>query len=317
MKQLTLAQRTSRMKNLKDTAVANRTYGRRMYIHDYLPGHAVYTEQLVCDAKAFDQLKALADAGVDVLRIPGQLPELEAAKRFTDLCHYFDLKVIFTATNWNGAPGAQWRSEVLPQLLNTLEAGGFDGIYADMGDWSYAAASAHDPELEDMLWQLYTQVKSRGGILVIRTGDDQEPPCIDNVYDYLLTGEIKPMLSAAGYVMPATGSFAECIPFLQMPVLSQENSEQWKQYRKLYAPMVEENTLTYLDIKESAEILSELSEDVYASMFINDVKYLAVSNQSDKPYTLELQAEWTDRITGVCATAFTVAPATLLLLEQK
>lgn len=315
MKKLTLEQRASRMQNLKATAAANQTYGRRMYIHDYLPGHTIYAMGMTCDDTAFNRLKALAEAGVDVIRITEQVQDTAFAKRFADLCHYFGIRVIFTVDNWDGAPGAEWRSNVMPQLLNIVQFGGFDGICADMSGWDPNCDCAHDPELEDMLWQLYTRVKAMGGILVLRTHNDQEPACIDKTYDYLLTDGCKPMLHTAGYVMPTAGSFARTIPFLQLPLLTEDNSEQWERYRKLYAPMVEENTLAYLDLKESTEILSSLPEDVRVSMFINDVKYLAVSNLSDKPFTLELQAEWTDRIAGISASAFTVPPAQMLLLQ--
>jgi len=314
MKQLTLEQRRSRMSNLKSMAVANTACGRRMYIHDYLPGHTVYEADTTCNDATFNRLKALAEAGVDVLRLPAQ--QIADAKRFTDLCHYFGLRVIFTATDWEGAPGAQWRSEIMPQLLDTMQAGGFDGICADMRDFDYASSAAHDPELEDTLWQLYTKVKSLDGILVLFRSDHAEPPCIDKSYDYLLTDGFAPMLHTAGYVLPAAGSFAQGITFLQLPVLTEENAEQWKLYRKLYASMVEENTLSYLDLKESTEILSALPEGVHVSMFVNDVKYLAVSNLSDKAFALELQDNWTDRISGASAAAFTLAPGTLLLLEQ-
>lgn len=315
--ELTLEQRRNRMAHLKDVADANRAFGRKMYIHDYLPGHAVYTMEMATDAAAFDRLKALRAAGVDVLRIPVQEYETETSKKFTDLCHYFGLRVIFTTTNWNGAPGARWRSEVLPKLLKTMDACGFDGICADMRRWDYAADTAHDPELEDMLWQLYTHVRSRGGILVLCCGDNFQPPCIDKVYDYLLTDGVCADLHISGFAVPETADFAQTVPFLQLPVLTGENSGQWAHYRRLCAPMTKENTLVYLDLKESADILSALPENVHVSMFVNDVKYMAVSNLSDKPVVLNLRGTWTDRVAETSSSAFTVNPAQLLLLKQN
>ena len=313
---LTLEQRTSRMQNLKSAAVANTKYGRRMYVHNYLAGHALYNTGLVCDAAAFDRLKALADAGVDVLWVDAQGSESTKAKKFTELCHYFGLRVIFTTANWEGAPGAQWRYDVMPQILKTMEEGGFDGIFADMIQFDSCNCTAHDPEQEDMLWQLYTEVKSRGGILALRTKCGCEPPCIDKVYDYLLNDGSMENWNTAGYILPGSAkTFAETIPFLQLPMYT-ENAEQWAQYRKLLAPMVEDVTLAFLDLKESAEFDSVLPEEIYASMFINDVNYLAVSNLSDKPFTLELKESWTDRITDEIATAFTIQPAQLLLLKR-
>ena len=313
---LTLEQRTNRMQNLKSAAVANTKYGRRMYIHDYLPGHAGYDAELTCDTAAFERLKALAETGVDVLWVNAQFCVMAAVKKFTDLCHYFGLRVVFPVTNWENAPGAQWRHDVMPQVLRTMEEGGFDGIFADMSQLEFDNSAAHDPELEDMLWQLYTQVKNRGGVLILRTQNGCEPPCIDTVYDYLLSDGKQKDLNTAGFVLPGCAkTFAETIPFLQLPMFC-ENTEQWMQYRKLYAPMVEENTLAFLDLKESTEFVGVLPEDVHVSMFINHVNYLAVSNLSDKPVTLELNAQWTDRITDTIATTFTMQPAQLLLLKR-
>lgn len=312
---LTLQQRTSRMQNLK--SAADTKCGRRMYLRDYLPGFAVYDASLDCDGAAFERLKALAQTGVDVLLLPPQEIDRKAAKKFTELCHYFDLRVLFTVADWEGAPSAQWRYGVMPHILQTLEEGDFDGICADMRQWKSDSSSAHDPQLEDMLWQLYTHAHSRGGILVLRTQGDQQPPCIDQVYDYLLVSSAVPMLHTQGFVLPERADgFAACIPFLQLPLLTRENEKQWQKYRALYAPMVQDVTLAFLDIQECQEVAGAPAEGVHMSMFVCDVKYLAVSNLSDKPYTLTLREQWTDRVTNEKAAAFAVQPGQLLMLEK-
>lgn len=313
---LTLQQRISRMQNLKSAAVANVTYGRRMYIRDYLPGFAVYAGTLAQDTATFERLKALAEAQVDVLLLPVGEWTTEAAQKFTGLCHYFGLRVLWTVNNWEGAPDPQWRQSALQSILQTTEDCGFDGIVADMRQYSGGNGTAHDPQLEDMLWQLYTTIKGKGGLLVLRTPDGQEPPCIDQVYDYLLTEDTALMLRAQGFVLPEKADFAQTVPFLQLPLLTQDNAEAWKKYRALYAPMTQEVTLAYLDLQECADILSAPAEGVYGSMFVNDVKYLAVANLSDKPYALELAEQWTDRISNENAKAFSVQPGQLLLLEK-
>ena len=314
---LTLEQRTSRMQNLKSAAVDNRAFGRRMYIHNLLAGHTEYILSAAApNHDDFDRLQSLSAMGVDVLHLKAENYNAENVKRFTDLCHYFNLRVILPVTDWNGAPGAQWRHDVQPAILNTIDTMGFDGICADMSGLTGNTA-AHDPELEDMLWHLYTKIKSRGGILVLRTCDDQEPPCIDQVYDYLMVNSATPMIQTQGFVLPENAdSFAACIPYLQMPVLTQANAEAWQKYRALYAPMIQDVTLAYLDLQDCSDIVSPLTEGVHGSMFINDVKYLAVSNLSDKPYTLELKEPWTDRDTNVNAKVFAVQPGQLLLLAK-
>lgn len=313
---LTLQQRTDRMRNLKDAAVANEKYGRRMYIRNYLPGFAVYDAAPDCEAATFEKLKALAEVGVDVLVLPAQEFDTKVAEKFTQLCHFFGLRVIFTVCDWEGAPSAQWRYEVMPGILQTLEACGFDGIYADMRNRTPDDSAVHDPALEDMLWQMYTHVHSRGGILVLRTHDGQEPPCIDQVYDYLMVSTAAPMLQTQGFVLPEKADFAACIPFLQMPMLTRENENEWKKCRDLYAPMVRDVTLAYLDLQDCGEIVSAPAAGVHMSMFVCDVKYLVVSNLSDKPYTLELKEQWTARITNKNANTFAVQPGQLLWLVK-
>lgn len=313
---LTLQQRISRMQNLKSAAVANVTYGRRMYIRDYLPGFAVYEGSLEQDTATFERLKALAEAKVDVLLLPAREWKTEAAPKFTGLCHYFGLRVLWTVDHWEGAPDPQWRQKEMQSILQTTEECGFDGIVADMRQWEPQNSAAYDPQTEDMLWQLYTTVKGKGGLLVLRTRDGQEPPCIDQVYDYLQTDNAELMLRTQGFVLPEKADFAKTVPYLQLPLLTEDNEAAWKKYRALYAPMVQELTLAYLDLQTCADIASELTAGVHASMFVNDVKYLAVANLSDKPYALELAEQWTDRVTNKSAETYSVQPGQLLLLEK-
>ena len=314
---LTLQQRTDRMRNLKNAEAGNTKFGKRMYVRDYLPGFAVYDATPDWEAATFTRLKAMAEACVDVLLLPPQELDTKVAQKFTQLCHFFGLRVIFTVADWGDAPSAQWRYEVMPGILQTAQECGFDGIFADMSRWEPENSAAHDPALEDMLWQMYTDIHSRGGILVLRTWDGKEPPCIDQVYDYLMVSTATPMLQTQGFVLPAKAdSFAACIPYLQMPLLTQENMEEWQKYRALYLPMVQDVTLVYLGLQECADIVSTLAEGVHASMFVCDVTYLAVSNLSDKPYTLQLKEQWTDRVTNENADTFAVQPGQLLMLAK-
>ena len=314
---LTLQQRTDRMRNLKAAEAGNTKCGRRMYIREYLAGFAVYDATPDCEAATFERLKALAETGVDVLVLPAQELDAKVVKKFTELCHFFGMRVIFTVADWGEAPSAQWRYEVMPGILQIAQECGFDGVFADMSRWTPEGNAAHDPALEDMLWQLYTDIHSMGGIMVLRTCDGQEPPCIDQVYDYLMIDSAAPMLQTQGFVLPEKAdSFAACIPYMQMPLLTQENVEDWKKYRALYLPMVQDVTLVYLDLQECADVVSALAEDVHVSMFVCDVKYLAVANLSDKAYTLELKEQWTDRVTKETANIFVIQPGQLLMLAE-
>ena len=51
----------------------------------------------------------------------------------------------------------------------------------------------------------------------------------------------------------------------------------WAKYMALYKPMVEENSIAYIELRDCADILSPLPQHVYASMFVNDETYFAVS----------------------------------------
>ncbi len=90
----------------------------------------------------------------------------------------------------------------------------------------------------------------------------------------------------------------------------------WKKYLKLYKPMVEENSVVFMELRETEEILSPLPAPIIASMFINEEKYLVISNLSDTPYTLELRDEWINRETDEKAKSFTLAPETILFLKK-
>lgn len=96
-----------------------------------------------------------------------------------------------------------------------------------------------------------------------------------------------------------------------------EYYELWKKYQKLYAPMVEDASVAYLEIRECDDILSPLPEKVIASMFVNEDRYLVVSNLSEAAYTLQLKDVWVDRETGVEGKQFTIQPDKALFLRLK
>ncbi len=96
-----------------------------------------------------------------------------------------------------------------------------------------------------------------------------------------------------------------------------EDFPRWSRYLKLYKPMVTEGSTVYMEIRSAEFILSPIPENVYASLFINEEEYLAVSNISDTPYTLKLTEDWLDRETGITKSEFTVAPRRMIFLKKK
>lgn len=87
-------------------------------------------------------------------------------------------------------------------------------------------------------------------------------------------------------------------------------------YLKLYKPMVTNDSVLRMDIRESSAITSSIPADVYISMFTNEEQYLVVSNITGKPYTITLADSWTDRQTGKTGNEFTVENNRLLFLIQ-
>ncbi len=138
----------------------------------------------------------------------------------------------------------EWREYIIPRTLQVMDEYGFDGIYNDnyfahkdkpddekiYGDLSY------NPAAEDLLCQLYSEIKKRGGIYKVHIGYNLPIPCKDHVYDYLWIGECVDSLSVGTgkeyqpYVVPCLDRhnsrnitqethMAYTIPFLQFPLL--------------------------------------------------------------------------------------------------
>jgi len=80
--------------------------------------------------------------------------------------------------------------------------------------------------------------------------------------------------------------------------------------------MVEENTVAYIGITDSVDILSPIPQNVNVSMFVSHEKYLAVGNLSGADYELILSEKWTDRESGVVSDRFTVKNNRILFLKK-
>ena len=95
-----------------------------------------------------------------------------------------------------------------------------------------------------------------------------------------------------------------------------ENLDVWSHYLALYRPMVEENSLVYVELTECADVLSPIESGVYASMFVNEEKYLTVSNFTGKPYELRLSGIWENRESAERSTSFTVPNGRIIFLRE-
>jgi len=354
----------------------------------------------------------------------------EGLHHFIDLCHSFGIKIIpYISSGYlheydpdfreeftqrvncciNGmyfryrncsASCAEWREFILPHTFQVLDRYAFDGIYNDWGmDSTYRISGylkkdnidIYDPDAEDLLSTIYTEVKKRGGIYKLHCDRNNGAPCIDRVYDYLWIGEcVNDTTVGVGksflpYVVPCQDKardnltpldeyFASVIPFMQFPLLTTrgrpvtskrieqdvpyygndnspfgwieyefskrvgdymkdhpdgpysyslwsavpDNPDEygiWCHYLDLYRPMVEENSVAYIELRDCADILSPLPEQIYASMFVNEEKYLVVSNMTDASYELRLRDKWIDRENGMAGSIFTVPSKRILFLR--
>lgn len=300
---------------------------------------------------------------------------------------------------WAGS--SAWRNYMLPRTFAVLDEYGFDGIF---NDWGYDGAwmaldrarekgidpqtlsvydMPYDPELEDLLSTVYTEVKRRGGIYKLHADRNNTPPCKDKVYDYLWIGEcvhdnsfgvgksyepyVVPCQHAEFSATKASDYYAKVIPFMQFPLLKRgrpllgqgleedikftktgdylhllkireymkehpngpfayslwssipddvEDYPRWCRYLALYKPMVAQNSVVYMELRECADILSVLPEHVYASMFVNEEKYMVVSNLTDADYELYMRGRWIDRENKTVGGRFVIKPGTILFLAE-
>lgn len=317
-----------------------------------------------------------------------------------------------------------WREYVMNKMLEAVDFYGFDGIFndfwydsfvydyekgkcwvkteeveynpetSDVHDINYLTEDGrcikdveveYDPDFEDMHAQIYSEIKKRGGIYKIHSGN-RNIPSRDKIYDYIWVGEGLKELKAGngknleGYVVPcldrhfytnvnAKTYFAYTIPFVQFPLLKtgrpiqgkntelenvryfggdeQEFYKQvgeymdthpngpyvyslwssipddadeldvWGYYYKLYAPMTTENSVAFCEIRKSDEIVSEIPENVYASMFVNEKTYLCVSNLTGNDYCLKLKGKWRNRENDVVSDAFEIKNNEIVFLVKE
>lgn len=288
---------------------------------------------------------------------------------------------------------AAWRAYVIPKTLEAMDRYGFDGIFNDWGYDGYVPGSHchmdkdfYDADVEDMLVQIYSEIKKRGGIYKLHCDRNNPAPCKDKVYDYLWVGEAITKLEPGfgkdypGYVVPCQDRhfyegntledyIAYTVPFMQFPLLKTgrpirgKNTELenvtyyggdeqdfykavgeymdahpdgpyvyslwssipddpdefncWSRYFALYKPMVSENSLAYIELRDCDLILSPIPNELYASMFVNEETYLVVSNLTNEPYTLDLEGIWEDRVTKKTASSFEIASQRISFFVKK
>ncbi len=94
-----------------------------------------------------------------------------------------------------------------------------------------------------------------------------------------------------------------------------QDYDRWCRYLALYQPMVENGSVVYMELRDTALVQSNIPENVYISLFVNEKTYLAVSNLQQTPYELTLRDVWKDRVSGVEGHTFTIPPQRIAFFQ--
>ena len=94
------------------------------------------------------------------------------------------------------------------------------------------------------------------------------------------------------------------------------NRELWARYLKLYKPMVEENNICHLNVRESTLVKGEMPEDVYMSLFTGVRQYICISNLGNKEEKLVLDGLWQDCETGERLNEITLVPKRVRFIKK-
>ena len=90
----------------------------------------------------------------------------------------------------------------------------------------------------------------------------------------------------------------------------------WEDLLARVYSMVKENSVAFVDISENTIVQGNLPENVHMSLFINEKRYLCLSNLGDKPAKVELRKCWSDRQTDAAVNAVQLQPGSICFLEN-
>ena len=182
---------------------------------------------------------------------PAHDPDLR--EEFLGLKRAFVAGPMYLSSCSLGSP--EWREYNMKRTMGVLDTYAFDGLYCDFGydkflakcvkEWDTLGNADHansepleyDPEAEDYLGMIYSELRARGLLYKLHLGAFQPIPVKDKVYDYLWVGEAGKHLqdilkckSFEPYLVPAFDRnsmsiedpdlvYALTIPFMQFPIL--------------------------------------------------------------------------------------------------
>lgn len=94
-----------------------------------------------------------------------------------------------------------------------------------------------------------------------------------------------------------------------------DQRQKWADYLKLYQPMVTEDSVCFLDLSESTITLNDIPADVHMSLFLNEEKYICMSNLGDTAQTVILAEPWLNRETNAIVHEVTLQPDEVCFLR--
>ena len=94
-----------------------------------------------------------------------------------------------------------------------------------------------------------------------------------------------------------------------------EDFPRWSRYLALYREMTADQTVVFMEIRASREIVSKIPENVFITEFVGEKRFMAVSNMTEQPYTLTLASRWKDRVSGAEGSVFSVPPKRIAFLR--
>ena len=80
--------------------------------------------------------------------------------------------------------------------------------------------------------------------------------------------------------------------------------------------MVQENSLCYMDFRESPLFLENLPKNVHATVYVNEICYLCVSNLGEGTEEILLSSPWKNRESGEIVTRISLPAGAIRFFEK-
>ena len=95
-----------------------------------------------------------------------------------------------------------------------------------------------------------------------------------------------------------------------------DGRSRWLYYLSLYLPMVQKDTRVWIDIGDSLLVESDKTDNLTASLFVNDKMYFVLANYGYTDIQVKSCWKWQDRESDFVGSILTVPARKLLLLQQ-